>query len=92
MATREEEVSKPRMELALKLDAIGRKFGEQGEMLDCIASSRYAERDGPDLISDIEGLYPLLGEVMDGKGKERKTFLGKNSQHESKKQTNRQYK
>ena len=60
LAMRTEEVNKARVELAL--DATGRKFGEQGGMPDCIASSRYVERDGPDLMSNIEGLHPLLGE------------------------------
>ena len=52
---RVEEVSNPRVELAL--DSIGRQFGEQGRISDCIESSRYVERDGPDLTSDIEGLH-----------------------------------
>ena len=59
LATRVEEVRKPCVEVAL--DAIGREFGEQGGMPDCIKCSRYLERDGPDLISDVEGLHPLLG-------------------------------
>ena len=59
MATRVEEVSKPCVEFAL--DAIGREFGEQGGMPDCIKSTRYVYRDGPDLISAIEGFHPLLG-------------------------------
>ena len=50
-----EEVSNPRVELAL--DSIGRQFKEQGRIPDCIESSRYVQRDGPDLMSDIEGLY-----------------------------------
>ena len=45
-----EEVSYSRVELAL--DATGRQFGEQGEMPDCIKSSRYVQRDGPDLMSE----------------------------------------
>ena len=49
---RVEEVSNPRVELAL--DPIGRQFGEQGRMPDCNKSSRYVQRDIPDLISDIE--------------------------------------
>ena len=57
---RVEDVSNPRVELAL--DAIGRPFGEHGSMPDCVKSTRYVQRDGPDLMSDIEGLYPLLGE------------------------------
>ena len=60
LATRVEEVSHPRVELVL--DAIGRKCGEQGRMPDPIESSKYVLRDGPDLMSDIEGLHPLLGE------------------------------
>ena len=55
-----EDVSKPCVELAL--DAIGRQFGEQGRTPDCIKSMRYVQRDGPDLLSDIEGLHRLLGE------------------------------
>ena len=31
-------------------------------MPDCIIRSRYVQRDGSDLISDIEGVHPLLGE------------------------------
>ena len=31
-------------------------------MTDCIKSSRYVQRDGPDLMSDIEGLHQLVGE------------------------------
>ena len=50
---RVEEVSNPRVELAL--DSIGRQFGEQGRMPDFIKSSRYVQRDSPDLMSDIEG-------------------------------------
>ena len=57
---RVEEMSKPYVELPLH--AIGRQFGEQGRMPDCIKSMRYFQRDGPDLKSDIEGLPPLLGE------------------------------
>ena len=48
-ATRVEEVSHPRVELAL--DSI--EFGEQGKMPDCIDSSRYVQGSGPDLKSDI---------------------------------------
>ena len=55
-----EEVSNPRVELVL--DSIARQFGEQGRIPDCIKSSRYVQTDGPDLMSDIEGLHPLLGE------------------------------
>jgi len=59
VATRMEKVYEPCAELGL--DAIGREFGEQGGMLDCIKSTRYVYRDGPDLISAIEGFHPLLG-------------------------------
>ena len=59
LTTRVEEGSYPCMELAL--DAIGRAFGEQDGMSDWIESSRYVQRDGPELMSDIEGLHPLLG-------------------------------
>ena len=52
---RGEEVSNPRVELAL--DSIGRQFGEQGRMPGCIKSSIYVQRDSPDLMSDIEGLH-----------------------------------
>ena len=52
-AVRVEEVSNPRVELAL--ESIGRQFGEQVRMPDCIKSLRYVQRDGPDLMSDIEG-------------------------------------
>ena len=55
-----EEVGKPCVELAL--DAIGREFEEQGRMPDCIESTRYVQRDGPELMSAIESLHPLLGE------------------------------
>ena len=55
-----EEVSNPRVELAL--DSIDIEFGGQGGMPDCIKSTRYVQRDGPDLMSDIEGFNPLLGE------------------------------
>ena len=34
------------MELAL--DTIDRQFGEHGRMPDCIKSTRYVRRDGPD--------------------------------------------
>ena len=44
------------------LDAIGREFGDQGRMPDHIRCSRYGQRNGPDLMSDIEGFHPLLGE------------------------------
>ena len=54
------EVSTPCVELAL--DTTGREFAEQGRMPDCVKSTRYVQRDGPDLMSDIEGLHPLLGE------------------------------
>ena len=53
------EVSKPCVELALY--AIGREFGEQGGMADCIKTLRYVQRDGPDLMSNIEGFDALLG-------------------------------
>ena len=52
LAERVENVSKPCVELAW--DVIGREFGEQG--------TRCVERDGPDLMTDIEGLYPLVVE------------------------------
>ena len=52
---RVEEVDNPRVELAL--DSIGRQFGEQGRMPDCIKSLRYVQRDGPALMSDTEGLH-----------------------------------
>ena len=55
LVTRGEEVSNSRVELAL--DSIVRLFGEQGRMPDCIKSSRYVQRDGPDLMSDIEGFH-----------------------------------
>ena len=60
LAPRVEEVSKPRVELAL--DVTRRKLGEQGRMPDCIKSMRYVSRDGPDLMSDIEDLHISLGE------------------------------
>ena len=46
----------------LALDAIRREFGEQCRMPDCIKCMIYVQRDSPDLMSDIEGLHPLLGE------------------------------
>ena len=61
LPARVEEVSNPRGELAF--DAIGREFGKQGRMPDYIESSRYGERDGPDLMSDIEGLHPIDGRI-----------------------------
>ena len=60
MATSVEEVNNPRVELAL--DAIAREFGEQGRMLDYIKSTRYVQGDDPNVMTDIEGLHPLLGE------------------------------
>ena len=56
LVTRVEEVSNPRVELTL--DSIG----EKGRLPDCIESSRYVQRDGLDLMPDIEGLHSLLGE------------------------------
>ena len=47
------------MEIAL--DTIGREFGEQGRVPDCIESMRYVEGDGSDFMSAIEDLHPLLG-------------------------------
>ena len=41
---------------------VGRQFGEQSGMPDCNESTRYAQRDGPDLLCDIEGLLQFLGE------------------------------
>ena len=58
---RVEEVRKPCGELAL--DAIGRQFGEQGRMSDCVQIMRYVQRDSPEFMSDNEGLHPLLGEL-----------------------------
>ena len=55
---RMEEVSNPRVELAL--DSLSRKFGEQDGMSD--SKSQDMSRDSPDLLSDIEGLHPLLEE------------------------------
>jgi len=55
LASRVEEVSETYVELPL--DAIGREFGEQGMMPDCIKSTTYVQRDGPVLMSDIEGLH-----------------------------------
>ena len=54
-----EEVCEPWVEIAL--DTIGGEFSEQGSMPDRIESSRYVERDGSDLMSDIEDLHLLLG-------------------------------
>ena len=59
LTTRVEDVSNPRVQMAL--DSIDRQFGEQGGMPRCIKSLRYVQRDGPDLMSDIEDLHPLLG-------------------------------
>ena len=59
-ATRVEEVRKTCVELAL--DAIGSEFGEHGRMPDCMQNTRYVWRDGPDLMSRIEGLHPFFGE------------------------------
>ena len=60
LATREEEVSKPCV--VLTLDGIGRELGEKGRMPDCIKSTRYVQRNGPVLMSEIEGLHPLVVE------------------------------
>ena len=60
LATIVEEVRKPCVELTL--DDIGREFGEQGRMPDCIKSPRHVQRDGPHPMSDNEDLHPLLGE------------------------------
>ena len=54
------EVRKPGVKLAF--DATGREFGEQGRMADCTENTRYVQRDGPDLTSDVEGLHPSLVE------------------------------
>ena len=59
LTTRVEKVSKRCMDLAL--DAIGRDFGEQGRVSDS-TNARDIQRDGPDLMSDIECLHLLLGE------------------------------
>ena len=59
LSTRVEEVCHPGVELAL--DSLGTQSGEQGRMSDSIESSKYVQRDGPDHMSDIEGLHPLLG-------------------------------
>ena len=59
---RVEEVSQPGA--AVVLDAIGRELGEQCGMPDCIECSIHILRYVSDLISDIEGLHPLLGEQM----------------------------
>ena len=67
LASRVEEISKPCVELAL--DAIGREFGEQGGMPKCIESSRYVQRDGPNLVSDIEGVPIHCWESRSSKSK-----------------------
>ena len=59
LSTRVEEVSNPRVELAF--DSIDRVWRE-GRMPDCIKSSIYVQRDGPDVMSDTEGLHSLLRE------------------------------
>ena len=59
--TRLEEVGNPGVELAL--DARDREFAEQGRMPGCVESSRHVQRDCPDLMSDMKGLHPLLGET-----------------------------
>ena len=46
----------------MALDTIGREFGEQGRVPDCVKSTRYVEGNGSDFISGIEDLHPLLGE------------------------------
>ena len=53
-----EEVSNPRVELAL--DSIDRQFREQGRKPDCNKSSCYVQKHGPDLMSDIECLHHCL--------------------------------
>ena len=54
-----EEVFEPRVEMAL--DTIGRGFGEQGGVPDCIESTWYVKGDGCHLMSGIVELHPLLG-------------------------------
>ena len=61
LATRVEEVRTPLVEAAL--DSIGRQFGKQFRVPDCIENSRCVQRDSSDLMSDIEGLHPLVDEL-----------------------------
>ena len=46
----------------MALDTIGREFGEQGRVPDCVKSTGYVEGYGSDFLSGIEDLHPLLGE------------------------------
>ena len=46
----------------MALDTIGREFGEQGRVLDCVKSTRYLRGYGSDFMSGIEDLHPLLRE------------------------------
>ena len=55
-----EEVCEPSVEMAL--DTIGREFGEQGRVSDCVKSTRYVYGYGSDFMPGIEYLHPLLGE------------------------------
>ena len=56
LAMRAEQVSKPCVELPWM------PFGEQGVVPDCMECSRHVLRDGPDIMSGVEGLHLLLGE------------------------------
>ena len=68
-----EEVIKPCVELVL--DAIGTEFREQGRVPDCFECSRYVWIDGPDLMSDIEGLTLLMiGSKLIGLSCKRSVF------------------
>ena len=49
--------------MKLVLNAIGREFGEQGGVPDCIQSSREVKQDSRDLVSGIEDAHPLPGEL-----------------------------
>ena len=61
----------------MALDTIGREFGEQGRVPDCVKSTRYVEGDTADFMSGIEDLHPLLGE-------QKQHIQGRETRYESK--------
>ena len=46
----------------MALDTIGREFGEQDRVPDCVKSMRYVSGYGSDFTSGIQDLHPLLEE------------------------------
>ena len=41
------------------------EVGEQDRVSECVKCLRYVQRDSPDLMSEIEVLHPLLGELKE---------------------------